>query len=376
MPTTRGDVKTLGILGGGQLGRMLALAAHNLAVPVRCWDEQPDAVASHVTHLHVDSFSSSTRLDAFLDGLTCVTTEWENVPVDLLRAIESRGVPVRPGSSALAVTQDRLLEKQLAQRLGIATPRFVPVDSLAQLEAAIALCGTPCIVKTRRFGYDGKGQFTIRAATDAAACWTAIGAAPGGLIVESFVRFDRELSIIAARSIIGQTRAYPLSQNVHRSGILHTSIAPAPKVNPTTAARAVEIVSAVAKHLDYVGVLAVELFDVAGELFFNEIAPRVHNSGHWTINSSITSQFENHVRAVLDLPLGDTAMKHPGLHAGMVNLVGTIPNRADLLSIPGAMLHDYAKAPRAARKLGHVNLAADSLEAVQAQISAVERLLR
>jgi 5-(carboxyamino)imidazole ribonucleotide synthase len=375
----------LGILGGGQLGRMLALAAHDLGVATRCWDEQADAVAGHISPLHVDRFDapSKAKLDAFLDGLAAVTTEWENVPVALLETIAARGVPVRPNPAALRTAQDRLLEKQLAERLGIAVPAYAPANSRDELASAIARVGLPCVVKTRRFGYDGKGQFICRVMDDLDACWAALGAAAsgdnargGGLIVEAFVRFTREVSIIAVRGVDGDTRTWPLVENVHAEGILRRSVAPAAGT-VARQAEAEKIARLVLDALEYVGVLAVELFDTLDGLIFNEIAPRVHNSGHWTINASVTSQFENHARAALGLPLGDTSMLHPRLAAGMINLIGTMPDRAAILSACGgaAKLHDYAKAPRPGRKLGHINLTASNPEHLASAMAAVEALM-
>lgn len=363
---------TLGILGGGQLGRMLALAAHNLGIGTRCWDEQADAVAGHVSELHVDRFDKPERLDDFLKGVDAVTTEWENVPVELLEVIEARGVPVRPGSAALRVTQDRVHEKTLAQSLGIATPVFAAAATLDELHAAVAVTGAPCVVKTRRFGYDGKGQCVIRTTDEVGPCWAAIGASHGGLIIERFVPFARELSIIAARGVDGTRCFYPLVQNTHRDGILRVSVAPAPGVSDGLRAHAERHAASVLERLGYVGVLAIEFFQVGDDLVFNEIAPRVHNSGHWTIDASRTSQFENHVRAVLGLPLGDSAMLAPTVHAGMVNLIGCMPGRDALLRIPGAKLHDYGKQPRAGRKLGHVNVVAGSAAAVRELVTRVQ----
>lgn len=366
----------MGILGGGQLGRMLALAAHELGVQTRCWDQREDAVAGHVGGLHVDDFQKPERLDVFLRGVDVVTTEWENVPVALLEEIERRGVPVRPGSLALRVAQDRVLEKNLARSLGIPTPAFVAAVTLGELEGAVREVGLPCVVKTRRFGYDGKGQVVVRKAEEVAACWGALGATAGGLIVEGFVPFARELSIIAARGVDGQTRFYPLVCNEHAGGILRVSTSPVEGVSEGVRAQAEEYAGGVLGALEYVGVLAIELFEVGGELVFNEIAPRVHNSGHWTIDASATSQFENHVRAVLGLPLGDAGMVAPGVHAGMVNLIGSMPDAREVLRIAGAKLHDYAKEARAGRKLGHVNVLASSQVELMERIGQVRGLLR
>ena len=304
-----------------------------------------------------------------------MTYEFENVPVAAARFLAER-VPVYPPPAALEAAQDRLVEKTFFQKLGVATPPFAPVDSQADLDAAIAQIGLPAVLKTRRLGYDGKGQIILREPADAATAWAALGDAP--LILEGWVPFERELSILAARGRNGETAFFPLVENHHRDGILRLSLAPAPGITPALQSAAEQIASRALAALDYVGVLAIELFQVTRGLeiggrgwtgasspvprpsslvtVVNEMAPRVHNSGHWTIEGAETSQFEQHLRAVLGLPLGATAAR--GFSA-MVNLIGALPDPAAVLAIPGAHLHLYGKQPRAGRKLGHITLRAD-----------------
>jgi 5-(carboxyamino)imidazole ribonucleotide synthase len=284
---------------------------------------------------------------------------------------------VRPHPRALATGQDRLFEKQLFQRLGMGVPEYRTAHTLAELQAAVAAVGAPCIVKTRRLGYDGRGQARLKPGPDLAA---AIAAAhreltrgnDGGLIVERFVPFQRELSVLAVRSLRGEIAVYPLVENVHEGGILRRSRAPAPDVSTATSKQAHDFVAAVLQDLDYVGVLAIELFDLGGKLLANEMAPRVHNSGHWTIEGSVCSQFENHVRAVAGLPLGSTAMAHG--FATMVNCIGTLPARDAALALPGVHVHAYGKQPRENRKVGHATVVGADRAAVDALAAKVSAL--
>ncbi len=366
---------TLGILGGGQLGRMLALAAANLGVRARCYEEQPDACAGQVCDLHVGGYLDATRLDAFAAGCDAITYEFENVPVEAARRLSAR-VPVHPGPAALAASQDRLHEKRLFVELGIETPAFAPVDGPGDLAGAIERVGLPAVLKTRRGGYDGKGQAVARTHAEAERAVRTLGgdaARPVPLIAEAFVPFTAEASVlhVRGRGGAGDTATYPLCRNVHAAGILRRTEcwhdAPA-----ELAARAEAGARALAEHLDYAGVLALELFVLEGRVLANEIAPRVHNSGHWTMNGAATSQFENHVRAVLGLPLGPT---HATALAAMVNLIGAAPATADLLALPGAHLHLYGKEPRSGRKIGHVNVSADDAATLARRLSAAERLI-
>lgn len=344
----------VGILGGGQLARMLALAGLPLGVRCRSLDPAADSVAGHAAELVVGAYDDPDALARLAQGTRVVTFEFENVPVAATDWL-AQHVAIAPTPRALAIGQDRLLEKRLFGELGIAVPDYRTADDRAQLQAAVREVGTPCVVKTRRLGYDGRGQMRLAAGADAAAVdavWDALGGAGTGLIVEHFVAFDRELSVIATRGHDGAIAVYPLAENEHAGGILRRSRAPAPDVPPAVERSAVEFVRELVSHLGYVGVVAVELFLRGDTLLANELAPRVHNSGHWTIEGSVCSQFENHLRAVLGLPLGDTAMAGGGV-ATMINLIGALPSRADLLALPGLHLHLYGKTPRAGRKLGH-----------------------
>jgi len=267
---------------------------------------------------------------------------------------------------ALRVSQDRILEKELFGRLGVPTPPYRAVDTLADLEAGVAALGLPCVLKTRRLGYDGRGQRVLKKRSDVGPAWEALGSVP--LILEGFVKFDREVSIVGARSTRGETRAYPIVTNTHREGILRVTVAPTRDARLQRAAEG--HLRRVLDHFGYAGVLTIEFFVAGGRLIANEMAPRVHNSGHWTIEGAVTSQFENHLRAILGLPLGDTT---PVGHAAMVNYIGTMPDRDKILSLPGAHHHDYGKAPRANRKLGHCTVVAPTAAGRDALLRQVLR---
>jgi 5-(carboxyamino)imidazole ribonucleotide synthase len=348
----------VGVLGGGQLGRMLALAGYPLGLRFRTLDPSPDAPAGHLAELVVGAYDDPEALATFAAGLSVATYEFENVPDEAARLLEAR-VPVFPSALALQTAQDRLAEKQLFERLEIPLPGYSAIDSLSDLEAAITRLGLPAILKTRRLGYDGKGQVVVRAAADAASAWNSLGGVQS--VLEQMVPLRRELSVLAVRGRNGATACYPLIQNTHREGILRVSLAPADDVGelqPLAESYAGRILDA----LDYVGVLALEMFvDDRAQgpqlLLANEIAPRVHNSGHLTIEGSETSQFENHLRAILGLPLGATA---PRGWSAMVNLIGTVPPTEQIVAIPGTHLHLYGKEARPGRKLGHVTVTAAS----------------
>jgi len=349
--------QTIGVLGGGQLGRMLALAGYPLGLRIRFYDEVPDAPASQVGELVVGRFDDGAALERFARGLDAVTYEFENVPVDAAERLAAV-VPVLPPPAALAAAQDRLSEKRLFVELGVPTTRFVPVDTREQLDVALRELGLPVVLKTRRHGYDGKGQAVVRTADDVEPAWAALGAGTRALIAEEFVAFDRELSVLAVRGHDGACGFYPLVENVHQRGILRLSRAPAADVAPALQERAHAHARAVMERTGYVGVLAIEFFERGGELIANEMAPRVHNSGHWTIEGACVSQFENHVRAVAGLPLGSCEARG---WSAMVNIIGALPTEAatrELLTTPGGHLHLYGKEPRAGRKLGHVSLVA------------------
>jgi 5-(carboxyamino)imidazole ribonucleotide synthase len=345
----------VGILGGGQLARMLALAAAPLGVNSLVVDGSADACAGQVAPLVVADWSDREALEAFARRVDVVTFDFENVPADTAHWLAER-VAVHPAPEALAVAQDRLAEKTLFRACGLPTTEFMAVDSREQLDQALAAVGAPAILKTRRLGYDGKGQFRLATAGDADAAWAALGdqAATSGLILEAFVPFERELSIIAVRGRDGEFRAWPLTGNWHVDGVLSMSLAPAPDLGPLQQ-RANEHARVLAERLGYVGVFALELFVRDGELLGNEMAPRVHNSGHWTIEGAHASQFENHVRAVLGLPLGDTGVRGA---AAMFNWIGELPDAAPVLRSVDAHWHDYGKQARPGRKVGHATVCA------------------
>lgn len=360
----------VGILGGGQLGRMLSLAGYPLGLRFRVFDTYDDAPAGEMAELVVGkSFDDREALARFAEGLALITYEFENVPVDTARFLAAQA-PVFPPSAALEVSQDRLTEKTFFKEHGIPTPKFSAVDSRESLAAALETLGTLAVVKTRRLGYDGKGQRVIRQATDVQDAWNSLKGKP--LILESFVPFDREVSLLSVRGRDGATAFYPLVENYHHRGILRRSIAPAPETSPALQAQAEAYGRRVLEALDYVGVLAIEFFQQDGRLLANEMAPRVHNSGHWTIEGAETSQFENHLRAVLGFPLGSTA---PRGHAVMLNLIGTIPESAAALTASNAHLHLYAKEPRPGRKLGHITLRGDDEDAVGTAAAGLEKSL-
>jgi len=347
----RGAGELVAVLGGGQLGRMLGLAALPLGVATRFLDPSPDATAGAVGELVVGALDDLDAVTAATAGASVVTYEWEGVPAASARAVV--GAEVRPGPRALEVAQDRLTEKETFARLGIAAAPHAPIDTAADLEPALGVTGLPALLKTRRGGYDGKGQVLVRRVEDAPSAWTDLGQTP--LIAEAVIDFDRELSVVAARGVDGSTACYPVIENHHERGILRTSRAPAPGLTPTRQREAETIAAKLLDDLEYVGVLAVELFEHDGRLLANEIAPRVHNSGHLTIEGADTSQFEQHLRAVLGWPLGNTTAR--GV-AAMVNCIGALPDKGDVLAVPGAHLHDYAKAARPGRKVGHVTVVA------------------
>lgn len=343
----------VGVLGGGQLGRMLALAGYPLGLRFRIYDTVPEAPAEHVADFMQGAFEDEIGLARFCDGLDVATYEFENVPVATAGFVAQR-VPLRPSSRALAICQDRRFEKEHVSVCGVPTAAYAVVGTADELQAATERIGFPCVLKTRRLGYDGKGQTMLRGPGDTSAAWRAIGAVPA--ILEKFVAFDRELSLIAVRSAAGQIGCYPLVQNIHREGILRETQAPAPQLDPALQTLAEQYARHLLDPLDYVGALAIEFFECAGGLLVNELAPRVHNSGHWTIEGAATSQFENHLRAILGWPLGPVNAIG---RSHMFNLVGFAPATPELMTIPGAHVHLYGKSPRPGRKIGHVTLWGD-----------------
>lgn len=348
---------TVGILGGGQLARMMALAGAPLGLRFVVFDPAADACAGQVAPLQVGNFDDTEALAAFAAKVDVITFDFENVPAASAHWLAERK-SVFPNPAALAVAQDRLSEKTLFQELGIALPAFADIRSRDELAAKAAEFGMPCILKTRRLGYDGKGQFRIRDAADIDAAWQTLGAQVDktGLILEGFVAFEREVSVVAVRGRDGEFRAWPLTANWHVDGVLSASLAPA-ALSAEQQATAIAYARRVAERLDYVGVFALELFCRGDALLANEMAPRVHNSGHWTSDGAETSQFENHIRAVLGLPLGDTRMLG---HACMLNWLGQMPDAKAVLGEAAGHWHDYGKQAREGRKVGHANLRDDA----------------
>jgi 5-(carboxyamino)imidazole ribonucleotide synthase len=341
-------LKRVGIIGAGQLGQMLGFAARNIGVEcvfLDPGDDPPAAVAGDVLRYAFDSDAGLAELAGRTD---LITYEFENVPVHALAKLPEDTI-VYPPAAALEHAQDRMIEKTLFEQLGIPVPGFRSVESAEDLSKAADELGLPVVLKTRRLGYDGKGQIVVRERAEIGNAVDSLGGVD--LIAEQWVPFDREVSAIGARSVSGEVAFYPLTQNEHLNGILSVSRAPADADALEAAAR--QYLERLLTHLDYVGVLALELFVTSDGLLANEFAPRVHNSGHWTIEGAETSQFENHLRAILDLPLGSTEMCG---EAGMVNLIGRIPDDREPLDTPPCHLHDYGKAPRAGRKLGHINV--------------------
>jgi len=340
----------IGIIGAGQLGQMLGHAARNLGVECRFVDPSDSPPAAECGEVIQRPFDDAEALAELAGTCDIITYEFENVPVEALQRIGG-DVPVYPPADALRLAQDRLDEKRLFERLEIPLPGYRSIDSREDMEAAVDSLGLPVVIKTRRLGYDGKGQFVLQNRNEIEQAWSELGTVP--LIAEQWVPFDHEVSCIGVRNSDGDIAIYPLSRNVHHGGILRTSKSPVD--NPELATRAEAYMRRMLSHLDYVGVLALELFVTRDDLLANEFAPRVHNSGHWTIEGSATSQFENHLRAVMNESLGSTASLG---HAGMVNLIGEIPDAAR--SFEPGILHDYGKAPRPGRKLGHITVTADT----------------
>jgi 5-(carboxyamino)imidazole ribonucleotide synthase len=351
---------------------MLALAAAPLGVKTLVVDGVADACAGQVAPLVVADWADYAALEAFAAKVDVVTFDFENVPAETAHWLAER-VAVFPAPQALAVAQDRLAEKTMFRDCGLQTAAFMAVDSRETLDQALATIGTPAILKTRRLGYDGKGQFRLHSTADADAAWESLGAAAAqhGLILEAFVPFQRELSVIAVRGRNGDFSTWPLTRNWHTDGVLSLSLAPAPDIDQLQG-RATELARTLAERLEYVGVFALELFVKDGELLGNEMAPRVHNSGHWTIEGAHTSQFENHVRAVLGMPLGDCGAR--GVSA-MFNWIGDLPDPAPVLRTVDAHWHDYGKQARPGRKVGHATLCAPTSAALADRLAAVATAL-
>ena len=372
----------VGVLGGGQLARMLALEGIPLGHRFTILEPGADPPAAALGSMVAAAYDDPDGLRRVAAASDVVTYEFENVPARSAAYLAAR-LPALPPPVALEVAQDRLAEKTMFRELGIATPAFHAIDGPRDVEPAIAATGLPAVIKTRRLGYDGKGQAVVRTPEEVAAAAERLGAGPVangsgsdgegyGLIAEAFVHFERELSVLAVAGQDGSRVFYPLTENHHRGGILRTSYAPAPRLSGALQSAGVRLAGLVLDRLGYVGVLAIELFEAEGRLFANEIAPRVHNSGHWTLDGTRASQFENHIRAVTGMPLAPPCVPGP---AAMINLIGEIPDVNALAAIRGAHIHLYDKTPRPGRKLGHVNVTGDDEEVVLETVERVWALL-
>jgi 5-(carboxyamino)imidazole ribonucleotide synthase len=359
----------IGVMGAGQLGQMLAFAGRKLGFEFRFLSPDANAPAGRFAELVVSEYTNEAALAHFADGLDVATYEFESIPAAAVKFVSER-VPVYPPLIALETAQDRSKEKSCFERLRIPTAPFAVVDSMSDVRQALEKIGLPSVLKTRTEGYDGKGQAVIRRKDEIANAWVASKGAPS--IVEAWVNFSRELSIIGVRGRDGQTAFYPMVENYHSEGILRFSLAPAPAVSEEIQQRAEEYSGRLMDALDYVGVLALELFQTESGLVANEMAPRVHNTGHWTIEGADTSQFENHLRAIAGLPLGSTEM---GGAAGMINVIGREPNVERLREIDDVHIHMYGKTARPRRKLGHITVTSDNLVGVQDTVSRLRNVM-
>ncbi|WAG79027.1 5-(carboxyamino)imidazole ribonucleotide synthase [Metapseudomonas furukawaii] len=356
----------IGVIGGGQLGRMMALAGTPLGMNFAFLDPAPDACAQALgEHIRAD-YGDQDHLRQLADEVDLVTFEFESVPAETV-AFLSQFVPVYPSAEALRIARDRWFEKSMFKALGIPTPEFADIQSQADLDAAVAAIGLPAVMKTRTLGYDGKGQKVLRKPEDVAGAFAELGSVP--CILEGFVPFTGEVSLVAVRARDGETRFYPLVHNTHENGILRLSVA---STDHPLQALAEDYVGRVLRELDYVGVLAFEFFEVDGGLKANEIAPRVHNSGHWTIEGAECSQFENHLRAVAGLPLGPAAKVG---ESAMLNFIGEVPPVDKVIAVADCHLHHYGKAFKAGRKVGHATLRCADRATLDRQIAAVEALI-
>jgi 5-(carboxyamino)imidazole ribonucleotide synthase len=366
----------IAVIGGGQLGRMLALAGIPLGMRFRFLDPSPDCPAAAVGETVVGAYDDPAALSRLIDGADRVTYEFENVPAAAAEFVAQRTM-LSPSGQSLTIAQDRIAEKDFFKAAGVPVQAYRGVASEAELAEALREVGVPGVLKTRRLGYDGKGQAVIRDPAAASVAWQAVGRVP--CIYEAFVPFEREISVVATRGQGGEFAAHPPTQNEHRGGILRLSTVPTGDAftdDRELARAAITATRMIAERLQHVGTLAVEFFVTKGpsgaSLVANEMAPRVHNSGHWTIEGAFTSQFENHVRAVAGLPLGDPAERSP---AAMLNLIGTVPPIGDLLRVPGARLHLYGKAPKPGRKLGHVTVTAADADALGPLVARLRRII-
>ncbi len=358
---------TIGVIGAGQLGQMLGIAGQKMGLQFIFLDPSARPPAATVGPVLRYAFDNEEGLAELAARSDIVTYEFENVAVSAVEKIAAAGT-VYPPVKALRHAQDRLVEKTLFTTLGIPVAGFRAIDTEEDLHSACTELGLPLVLKTRRFGYDGKGQSIVRDEAVIESAFAELGGSD--LIAEQWIAFDREVSAIAARNVSGDVAFYPLTENQHEQGVLSVSRAPAAAGELTKTAR--RYLASLLSHLDYVGVLALELFVIGDRLLANEIAPRVHNSGHWTIEGAATSQFENHLRAILDMPLGNA--KALG-HSGMINLLGRMPGKAAMSQLGECYLHDYGKDPRPGRKLGHVTVVTDTLAARDEQLERLGKLL-
>ncbi len=356
----------IGIIGGGQLARMLALAGYPIGLDFTVLDPAPDACAAPLCEHICAPYDDPEALGQLATDCEVITYEFENVSLEALEELTGN-CAIHPPLRALAESRDRLREKTLFQALGIPTPKFLAIGQFQDLESAPRTLGWPFVLKTTRFGYDGKGQYLIHHRREMETAWENLQGQP--LIGESFIPFQREISIIGVRNRRGDIAFYPLSENVHKNGILHTSRS---RPGDSQTKQAQDFARRLMEHLDYVGILALELFELNGRLLANEMAPRVHNSGHWTIEGAETSQFENHLRAILDLPLGNTSALH---HTAMVNFIGVLPEPIDVLEQTGVHLHIYGKAERPGRKVGHATLRAPDSKTLELRLHQLLALL-
>jgi len=368
-------MKKIGVLGAGQLGRMLALAGYPLELDFHFYDTSgnPSVGLGEVT-IDTQADLKNPSLAAFLKDVDVVTYEFEHLPLELTQYIESQ-TSLYPPSKSIEVCQNRAEEKALFTKLGIPTPKYHIANSAAELKAAVEDLGCPVVAKTTTEGYDGKGQFVIRNLDQCEEAWNTIGNSPKGsmtLIAEAFVNFTRELSVIAVRAKDDDMVVYPLAENSHHEGILRYSIAPAPYLNQEISEQAITYIKELMHELGHVGILTLELFETESGLVANEMAPRVHNSGHWSIEGCASSQFENHLRAISGLPLGNTEAYSPTC---MINIIAEKGDIDSILALPYAHVHLYGKEERPGRKLGHITVKADSLEELAWRVKNIASFL-
>lgn len=362
----------VGILGGGQLARMMVLASSHLNCEIEVYSSPGQTCVEGLCPITKKSFQDTDALKQFILSCDVVTYEWENISVPQLR---NAGVGAFqrffPKLETLEIISDRYLQKSFFKTNDLPTAPFRLAETQLEVEKGVEAIGVPGILKTRREGYDGRGQRIIQSVEEGVKAWAELGSVP--VTYEKFITFDRELSLVACRNSIGQMKFYPLVENLHVQGILRRTVAPAPFITKRYEDRAQMYASKIGELLNYVGVMALELFQCGDELLINEMASRVHNTGHWTIDGAITSQFENHLRAGLRMPLGDTEIKWP---TAMLNLIGVVPSLGDLQqTVPGLFIHLYGKEPRPNRKIGHLNIIGNSSEELKQKLKILEPLV-